>query len=81
VREIERLRSVQENGRYQQLGGNPSGCDSSTNRAAERIAGSENLGPTICKPTGSLAEVRPAGTLTAGRVASDTRKVGPIQSM
>src|SRR5262249_50935606 len=66
---------------YAQFGGSPSGCASSTNLATERIAGSENLGPTICSPTGSLAEVRPAGTLAAGKVASDTRKVGPTQSM
>src|SRR6266404_4956242 len=64
-----------------QFGGTPIGCTSSTNFAAESIRGSENLGPTICRPTGSLAEVRPAGTLAAGSAASDTRKVGPIQSM
>src|SRR5258706_403168 len=64
-----------------QFGGTPIGCASSTNFAAESIKGSENLGPTICRPTGSLAEVRPAGTLAAGSAASDTRKVGPIQSM
>src|SRR5258706_16221083 len=64
-----------------QFGGTPIGCTSSTNFAAESIKGSENLGPTICRPTGSFAEVRPAGTLAAGSAASDTRKVGPIQSM
>src|SRR4030088_3588061 len=64
-----------------QFGGTPNGCTSWTNFAAESIKGSENLGPAICRPTGSLAEVRPAGTLAAGSAASDTRKVGPIQSM
>src|SRR5213082_1489404 len=64
-----------------QFGGSPIGCASSANFAIERIIGSENLGPTICSPTGSLAAVRPAGTLAAGSAASDTRNVGPIQSM
>src|SRR5205814_6675729 len=63
-----------------QFGGRPMGCDSSANFAIERIIGSENLGPTICSPTGSLAAVSPAGTLAAGSAASDTRNVGPIQS-
>src|SRR5258705_104690 len=36
--------------RYAQFGGRPIGWASSTNFAAERITGSENLGPTICRP-------------------------------
>src|SRR5256885_15471192 len=64
-----------------QFGGSPMGCSSSANFAIERIMGSENLGPTICSPTGSLAAVRPAGTLAPGSAAGDTRDVGPIQSM
>lgn len=66
---------------YAQFGGSPIGCASSVNFATVRIIGSENLGPTICSPTGSLAAVSPAGTLAAGSAASDTRNVGPIQSM
>ena len=66
---------------YAQFGGSPMGCAASANFATERIIGSENLGPTICSPTGSLAAVSPAGTLAAGSAASDTRNVGPIQSM
>ncbi len=66
---------------YAQFGGRPMGCASSANFAIVRIIGSENLGPTICSPTGSRAAVSPAGTLAAGSAASDTRNVGPIQSM
>ena len=58
-----------------QFGGSPMGCASSANFATVRIIGSENLGPTICSPTGSLAAVSPAGTLAAGSAASDTRNV------
>src|SRR5438445_189178 len=50
-----------------QFGGSPMGCASSANFATVRIIGSENLGPTICSPTGNLTAVRPAGTLAAGR--------------
>src|SRR6266571_1151837 len=66
---------------HAQFGGSPIGCARSTHFASARIRGSEYLGPTICSPTGSFAEVSPAGTLAAGSAASETRKVCAIQSM
>src|SRR5712691_6983727 len=63
-----------------QFGGSPIGCAASANFATVRIIGSENLGPTICSPTGSRAAVSPAVTLAAGSASSYTMNLWPIQS-
>ena len=65
---------MQQRRSYAQFGGSPIGFSYSTNFAAARMHGSENRGPTICRPIGSPLFESPAGTDAA---SSTVRAIGP----